>query len=75
MTNSEDLICEYDCCKLILEMPITLPCGSTLCLNHLKELNDRFACYFCKEEHLKPSNGFFVNKTINKNQLIIRMLK
>ena len=66
MTNPIDLICEYECCKLILENPVALPCGNTLCREHLTELNDKFICYFCKEEHLIPANGFVINKTTNK---------
>ena len=64
--NLEDFICEYDCCKLILEDPITLPCGNTLCLEHLNKFNDKFICYFCKGEHQIPVNGFLINKKITK---------
>ena len=66
MMNLEDFICEYDCCKLILEDPVTLPCGNTLCLEHLNKFNDKFICYFCKGEHQIPVNGFLINKKITK---------
>ncbi len=38
MMDCEDLICEYDCCKLILENPVTLVCGNNLCKEHLDKV-------------------------------------
>ena len=63
MTNLDGLVCEW--CKLILEDPVTLACGNTLCLEHLKEFNKKFNCYFCKKEHQIPDDGLMINKTIN----------
>ena len=66
MMDCEDLICEYDCCKLILENPVTLVCGNNLCKEHLDKFSDKFICYICKEEHLIPANGFVINNTMAK---------
>ena len=65
MTNSQDLICEYDCRKMILEKPVTLPCGNTLCKEHLEKFDEKFNWFLCNEEHQKPKNGFVINKTFN----------
>ena len=62
----DSLICELDCCKLILENPVTLLCGNTLCKAHLEKFKDKFICYFCKKEHQVPEDGFVINKTTNK---------
>ena len=61
----DSLICELDCCKLILENPVTLLCGNTLCKEHFDKFNDKFICYFCKKEHQVPEDGFVINKTTN----------
>ena len=59
-------VCELNDCKLYLEQPITLPCGSTICKEHIDQHNDdqRFTCSLCNEEHLIPANGFKINKQI-----------
>ena len=81
MTNSQDLICKYDCRKMILENPATLPCGNTLCKEHLDKFHQNFNCFLCNEEHQIPKNGFVINKTfiniinnyINSSPLIKRI--
>ena len=75
--NFEDLVCQYDDCKLIIENPVTLPCGNSLCKEHLEKFNEKFMCYFCNEEHQIPTNGFvtnimitnIINNLINMNPL------
>ena len=52
--DEKALICEYDKCKLILEVPITLPCGNTLCEQHVKQFDENFKCFFCAEYHEMP---------------------
>ena len=67
--------CDWQDCKLYLEQPITLPCGYTICLSHIKLANekeeennneDRFKCKLCNspEDHIIPSGGFQINKKI-----------
>ena len=51
---------------MILENPATLPCGNTLCKEHLEKFDEKFNCFLCNEEHQKPKNGFVINKTFNK---------
>jgi WD40 repeat protein len=61
----EDIIC--DKCQLILESPVTLPCGNTLCKVHLEGFNEKFKCSFCDREHLiDDQDGFAINKKMIK---------
>ena len=65
--NSEALVCEYNECKLILENPVTLSCGSSLCQKHLEKFcGENFICPICDNEHQIPNDGFFVNKSMAK---------
>ena len=64
--NSEGFVCEYKDCKLILECPVTLSCGNSLCQKHLENCSDTFSCFFCDENHHKPINGFVINKSMAK---------
>jgi WD40 repeat protein len=64
--SSEGLICEYKDCCLILENPITLSCGFTLCQKHLEKFSDNFECFFCDKVHQMPNEGFGVNRSLNK---------
>jgi hypothetical protein len=57
---------ECDLCNLILEKPITLPCGNTLCQHHLEETDElKFSCMFCLEEHQVPKNGFKISDRLS----------
>lgn len=56
------LICNY--CDNIIEKPITLPCGNTICLNHTEDAF--FKCKQCNKQHTKPPEGFSITKTIEK---------
>jgi WD40 repeat protein len=65
--NSKDLICKFKDCKLILENPVTLPCGNSICKHHLEQFEDqcqKYNCVFCQDEHEIPKNGFGINKII-----------
>jgi hypothetical protein len=55
-------ICELYECGLFLENPIFLPCGSTICKEHVENDSKTFNCDICKEEHLIPEKGFPINK-------------
>ena len=66
MENDKGFICQFNDCKLILDYPVTLPCGFTLCKEHLDEFDDKFTCWFCHQEHLVPPNGFALNQSIVK---------
>jgi hypothetical protein len=59
--------CNY--CKKLLENPILLPCGESLCKKDLCELcviDDRFKCPFCEKEHIQPFDGFPLDKRMQK---------
>ena len=67
--NAENLICQYDKCKLILQDPINLPCGRTFCSKHLYEnvlAVNEFKCYFCDRHHKIDIDEFETNEIINK---------
>ena len=61
----------FDCdlCHQVLVDPISFPCGSNVCKNHLDKLlknvsKDKsfFRCEICQEEHFIPKSGFKANK-------------
>ena len=65
--NLEALVCEYEGCNLIYEHPVTLPCGSSLCKQHLEKFKkNKFKCFFCSVTHHIPEDGFSLNKAMTK---------
>ena len=62
----KELKCQYKDCELILENPVTLLCGNTLCRQHLDEFEIKFKCPFCHKQHSVPEDGFFVNESIEQ---------
>ena len=64
--NLNDLVCQFEGCKLILEHPVTLPCGYSLCKKHLDHFNHQFDCLFCNKKHQMPDYGLSINTTINQ---------
>ena len=60
--SKEGLICDFNECKLYLDNPVILPCGFTICQEHIVRQNeDEFECKICNEHHKVPSNGFPLN--------------
>ena len=57
-------------CSGLLEKPIILPCGETICEKDLKTFfnhnSDKFQCTLCDEEHELPRKGFPSNKSIQR---------
>ncbi len=57
-------------CKKLLENPIILPCGESLCKKDLNELlkpgDDKLKCPFCQKEHMQPYEGFPNDKRMQK---------
>ena len=57
-------------CSGLVEKPILLPCGETICEKDLKTFFenslDRFQCTLCDEEHELPKKGFPSNKSLQK---------
>jgi hypothetical protein len=70
MDYKSSFICELKECSKYLTIPVTLPCGSTLCGHHLTKLLDsneqNFMCDICGEEHMIPKEGFKINRTISR---------
>lgn len=65
----------FDCkqCSQVLNNPITLPCGVTICEQHLQEVIGS-KCTFCKNHHVIPNGGFQVNELV-KQMLSIELNK
>ena len=61
-----ELKCKHEDCGLILENPVTLLCGNTLCRQHLDEFETKFKCQFCHKQHSVPGEGFFLMKKLNE---------
>ena len=61
--NVKSILCDE--CELIMNDPITIPCGKTICQHHLDEFDEKFACILCNKEHQIPQNGCFcINQKI-----------
>ena len=59
LKNNHDLcVCPLNSCQLYLEKPITLPCGFTICQNHIENFKNsnfnEFECVLCYEKHTIP---------------------
>ncbi len=75
MFNIEETDSFFNCrlCQKVLEDPISLPCGESVCKAHTDAISqDR--CLFCTENHIAPQNGFPSNKFV-KNLLDKRSTK
>ena len=69
MHKLDKIKCLFNCnkCQDILEEPITLPCGNTVCKKHLQELlnvENVIVCSLCQKKHIVPEDGFLINKII-----------
>ena len=62
----KEILCIFGECGLILENPVTLLCGNTLCRQHLDGFETKFKCPFCHKQHSVPEEGFFVNEEIDQ---------
>lgn len=50
--------CNY--CSSVFKEPIVLPCGETVCRKDLAEFTStstHIECYFCQQQHMKPSTS------------------
>ena len=62
-------ICSSQECKKYLEVPVTLPCGHTICREHFKfneneesSQNVKFKCDVCSTKHKIQSNNLASNE-------------
>jgi hypothetical protein len=46
-------------CKHILDTPVSLPCGHSICKKHSTGVKEPVLCYSCGVEHQLPRNGEF----------------
>lgn len=56
----------FDCadCRRFLEKPVTLVCGTTVCLKHVESLKDgNFFCKSCERDHPIEKRSLSVNKS------------
>lgn len=56
-------------CDLFLSHPISLPCGQTICKDHIDQTQSGFRCRLCSKQHTIPEDGF------QETQLIVDILK
>jgi hypothetical protein len=59
-------------CKTLLEDPVILPCGNTICSKHIKQAvqkKELFSCDYCKQSH--PT----INYTFPPNMLAKRLIQ
>jgi WD40 repeat protein len=61
-------ICDLNTCKMYLDNPVILPCGKTICQNHLQSIKKKFKCDACTDSqpHLIPKSGFPKNEAIQR---------
>ena len=56
-------------CKEILNLPVILPCGHTVCKNHVDKVTEnketKIMCSLCDEFYVIPANGFVTNRVLN----------
>jgi WD40 repeat protein len=59
----ETFSCEV--CKKYYELPVMLPCGNSICLEHVLD-GSVYKCKLCFEDHAIPENGLELNKSLQK---------
>ena len=67
MSIKEELICHQ--CKMVLEEPVSFPCGCFICNDHITQQlkkNKEIICVSCNKIHHIPLEGFRVNKMAKK---------
>jgi hypothetical protein len=57
-------------CRNVLESPVSLPCGCSICLKHTRDVKVSILCCSCEIDHPLPSNGNFP-----PNKVAIKMLE
>lgn len=53
-------------CKQVLDTPVLLPCGESICKKHTSDDESEFYCASCCENHTKPAGGFYLNRAFKK---------
>lgn len=61
----DSIICRF--CKLIYDQPKILPCGESICSAcSSPSAAAKVTCIYCNQVHDIPSNGFMINKSLEK---------
>jgi hypothetical protein len=61
MENKKSFTCDFEECGKYLDSPVTLPCGYTICMSHIKNVS-YFECSMCQTKHNSfDQNGFRIN--------------
>jgi hypothetical protein len=63
--NNFVFICDFAGCNKCFKEPITLPCGDTVCKEHINSHDTTFTCQICAKEFIIPEEGFSINRKIN----------
>lgn len=63
----ELLKCKY--CQERLENPVVLPCGETICEEHIREEDEQIECKICCKKHEIPVSG------LTRNKLVARLIE
>ena len=64
--DSLDEILTCNICEKYFSNPITLPCGNSVCGEHIDETGSDYKCEICSKKHAVPEDGFCINKNIVK---------
>lgn len=65
MVNKQTFTCDFDECGKFLDSPVTLPCGFTICIEHIKNLSI-FDCSKCNSRHKSfDEDGFRINSKLD----------
>ncbi len=59
----ETFSCEI--CKKYYELPVMLPCGNSICLEHVLD-SKVYKCKLCGHDHVVPEGGLELNKSLLK---------
>jgi WD40 repeat protein len=57
----EIFMCEYIGCNRYFDKPVLLPCGNSICQEHVQKMK-MLNCQFCGDLHVVPKAGFELNK-------------
>jgi hypothetical protein len=65
--QTKDILQTVKCiqCECILQSPVFLPCGISICQKHITEQNSNvFYCQTCHNDHIVPDTGFAPNNAV-----------
>ena len=57
-------MCDYEGCKKFLVVPTSVPCGHSICSNHIKTGDKTYKCNPCNRQFEIPTGGFETNKKL-----------